>query len=45
MANNLKDIYWGMILKMIEKTPNDQELGKKLRKLFMDIPDRFKEIK
>ena len=43
MADNLKQMYWEMIIRIIQTTPNDQELGNKIRKLYQDLPDRFKK--
>jgi len=45
MADNLKEMYWEMLIRMIETTPNDTELAAKIRKLYWDLPDRFKKSK
>ena len=45
MASTLKEVYWEQIIELIQTTPNDAELGEKLRKLYWDLPDRFKKSK
>lgn len=36
MADNLQQFYLELIKKLIENTPNDMELAKKIRQLYWD---------
>jgi hypothetical protein len=37
MDKTIYQIYLEMIVKIIKDTPNDQELGEKMRKLYYDL--------
>jgi len=37
MSKTIYQMYLEMIVKIIKETPNDQELGEKIRKLYYDI--------
>jgi hypothetical protein len=37
MSKTIYQMYLEMIVKIIKETPNDQELGEKMRKLYINI--------
>jgi len=45
MASNIREVYWEEIIQLIRETPNDSELGNKIRKLYWTIPDYLKPPK
>ena len=42
MADNLLQLYFEEIKKLIEENPNDMDLGKKIRELFNSLPEHLK---
>jgi len=45
MASNIKELYWEQIIELIKETPNNSELGDKVRKLYWKMPDYLKGSK
>lgn len=45
MPDNLMQLYLEMIVKMVEQTPNNMELGEKVRQLYWDKLKDFTDKK